>query len=653
MQTPKDKVEGSKGDGSGRSRRTGSSDVEPLIVPHEREQDRLPTLEDQLNAVGFGRFQLFVGLTTMLFVVGDGMEMAAVSMLSKSLLYEWGVGWKMLALLGSLVFAGYIVGNLWGGYCSDRFGRRWTLAAFGIVFLMGGFCSVVSYNFVVFAVSRFVTGIGIGAAAGSASSLMAECSPTMHRGKLTMMVTGLGTALGMALVAFSGIMCHEHLGGPEWWRIMLLSCILPTALGGVLLLYVPESPHWCLVNGREDECERLIKQLARENNMEEHLLQGGKVFYRPPVKGEEQQSWYSTFTGELRGPTTFIMIIFAASCFSFCGHTYIYPIILQREYGEDVTAEYYDMMWASVAQMVAVLVIASLIDNPTYGRRWTLQLVFWTSFVLAGSVPYFTDLWNFKAANVLLRSTLQVPQSLIWVYGGELLPTTHRAQGLALCNSIGRIAAMGAPVAATFCLSVRISIIMPASQVNASDEGISYLIMCISEMCVHMPCCSRPHTHYYACADRSSPLDGSRASSDVIACIVSQISISALFATYMIATFIGALSCSVFQRETCGEYLAGYSHEATEVGVTLDTPRRNATTSPFHDKFKLTTGGDLLERIPSVIGCAVCTVDGVDEDGGEKLSSGGEPRDRKEAPSKVSWEAADGETTPTRKRVPI
>jgi hypothetical protein len=150
-----------------------------------------------------------------------------------------------------------------------------------------------------------------------------------------------------------------------------------------------------------------------------------------------------------------------------------------------------------------------------------------------------------------------------------------------------------------------------------------------------------------------STIRGHHLTSAPATCYVSQISISALFATYMIATFIGALSCSVFQRETCGEYLAGYSHEATEVGVTLDTPRRNATTSPFHDQFKLTTGGDLLERIPSVIGCAVCTVDGVDEDGGEKQSQGEGSKDRKEAPSKVSWEAADGETTPTRKRIPI
>jgi MFS family permease len=108
----------------------------------------------------YNRFQLYVALSAGLFVFGDGMEMAAVSMLSEALRSEWGVGWGDLALLGSIIFAGYIVGNVWGGWCSDRFGRKWALMAFGLIFLFGGFCSVVSYSFIVFAISRFVTGIG-------------------------------------------------------------------------------------------------------------------------------------------------------------------------------------------------------------------------------------------------------------------------------------------------------------------------------------------------------------------------------------------------------------------------------------------------------------------------------------------------------------
>lgn len=619
----------SDGTGSGTASEKG---FEPLIVPHNKEQDRLPTLEDQLNAVGFGRFQLWVGFTTMLFVVGDGMEMAAVSMLSRALLYEWGVGWRMLAFLGSLVFAGYIVGNLWGGYCSDRFGRRWTLIAFGLVFLFGGFCSVVSYSFYVFAVSRFVTGIGIGAAAGSASSLMAECSPTMHRGKLTMAVTGLGTALGMALVAISGIICHNHAGGPEWWRIMLLSCILPTAVGLVCLFYVPESPHWCLVNGREDECEQLIRQLAQENGMEEHLLQGGKVFYRPPAGGEEERSVTKLFTDELQGPTTFITVIFASSCFAFCGHTYIYPIILQRVYGEELTSEYYDMMWASVAQMVAIIITATLIDNASYGRRFTLQLVFWTSFVLAGSVPYYTEVWNFKAVNVLLRSTLQVPQSLIWVYGGELLPTTHRAIGLAVCNSIGRIAAMGAPVISTACLAVRPLVPLPSTPHSPTESSASrrFLAPPAGPAFYHT---KLPRIAIASCLN-AAPLSAL------------QVSMTALFSSFMIATFIGALACSIFDRETFGEYLAGYAHEASEVGdANLATPRRNVGTSPFHDQFSSARAGDdLWNRMCSV------SVDEID-DGEDGSSHGGDEagtRGRREVRQRGKWEGGGGGTTPRR-----
>ncbi len=197
------------------------------------------------------------------------------------------------------------------------------------------------------------THTGIGAAAGSASSLMAECSPTVHRGKLTMMVTGLGTAGGMATVAGAGILFHDLSAsiGPDWWRLVLLACIMPTFLGLIFIWYVPESPHWCLVNGREEEAESLIRQLAKENRSEDRLLAGGAVFYRAMDDDGKERGLSELFQPNLRGSTLFICSVFVTSCFAFCGHTYIYPLILRRTFEEQVDSEYYDMMWAALAQV--------------------------------------------------------------------------------------------------------------------------------------------------------------------------------------------------------------------------------------------------------------------------------------------------------------
>jgi hypothetical protein len=168
-----------------------------------------------------------------------------------------------------------------------------------------------------------------------------------------MMVTGLGTAGGMATVAAAGILLHDlsPAEGPDWWRLVLLACIMPTFIGLICIWYIPESPHWCLVNGREDEAEQLIRQLAKENRSEHRLLAGGAVFYRAPQEGGEQRGVSELFEPNLRGSTLFICSVFVTSCFAFCGHTYIYPLILRRTFGEKVDTEYYDMMWAALSQV--------------------------------------------------------------------------------------------------------------------------------------------------------------------------------------------------------------------------------------------------------------------------------------------------------------
>lgn len=118
-----------------------------------------------------------------------------------------------------------------------------------------------------------ITGMGIGAAQGSAISLMAELSPTMYRGRLTMLVSGVGQAAGMGMAAIIGIVCRGSDIGESWWRTMLLICTVPTVIGVFFLQnFVPESPHYCVVSGRIKEAEDLIRQVAKENGHEHKLI---------------------------------------------------------------------------------------------------------------------------------------------------------------------------------------------------------------------------------------------------------------------------------------------------------------------------------------------------------------------------------------------
>ena len=199
-------------------------------------------------------------------------------------------------------------------------------------------------------------------------------------------------------------------------------------------------------------------------------------------------------------------------------------------------------------------------------------MVFWVSFVLAGSIPYCIEVGTFKAVNVLLRSMLQVPQSLIWVYGGELLPTTHRWERREIECAAGQC------VCVCVCVPVYVW------------EGACDCILSRT-LSTPLPCAFSPSD---AAARRAAGLAVCNSigriaamSAPLITTACLMLSMSALFVTFMVSTLLGAFACSIYDRETCGEYLAGFTGEASEVGLPhkTATPRRNLAQSPFSDQF--------------------------------------------------------------------
>jgi len=61
-------------------------------------------------------------------------------------------------------------------------------------------------------------------------------------------------------------------------------------------------------------------------------------------------------------------------------------------------------------------------------------------------VPFTSTRAQFIGINCCIKSIVEGPFTLIYIYAGELYPSTHRGTAVAFCNSFGRIAAMFAPV---------------------------------------------------------------------------------------------------------------------------------------------------------------------------------------------------------------
>ncbi|WP_370415261.1 MFS transporter [Streptomyces fradiae] len=192
---------------------------------------------------------LVIGLC-WLIVVFDGYDLIVYGTTIPALLKE--PGWQLTpgqaGTIGSLAFAGMLVGALFAGNLADRLGRRRTILACVTWFtLFTGLCGLAP-NAEVFGVLRFVAGLGLGGLVPSANALAAEFVPARFRsvGATAMMS---GVPIGGALAAIIGIPTLPALGWEALYLFAFSGFLLVAALGR----WLPESAVWLRSKNRVDE----------------------------------------------------------------------------------------------------------------------------------------------------------------------------------------------------------------------------------------------------------------------------------------------------------------------------------------------------------------------------------------------------------------
>jgi AAHS family benzoate transporter-like MFS transporter len=117
-----------------------------------------------------------VTLLCWLIVVFDGYDLIVYGTTIPSLLKErgWGLTPASAGFIGSLAFAGMLVGALGAGYLADRLGRRRTILWCTLWFSVFTALCAVATGPEAFGAFRFVAGLGLGGLVPSANALTSE-----------------------------------------------------------------------------------------------------------------------------------------------------------------------------------------------------------------------------------------------------------------------------------------------------------------------------------------------------------------------------------------------------------------------------------------------------------------------------------------------
>lgn len=142
----------------------------------------------------------------------------------------------------SMALWGTVLGSIFGGIPTEKYGRKKVLFWIGILFSVSAIGSALAQDPYTFSLFRFMGGIGIGVSSVVAPTYISEISTPATRGRLVAMYQ-FNIVFGI-LIAFLSNYFLEGVGGSSDWRWMLGVMAVPSIIYTVMVIGIPESPRW-------------------------------------------------------------------------------------------------------------------------------------------------------------------------------------------------------------------------------------------------------------------------------------------------------------------------------------------------------------------------------------------------------------------------
>jgi len=324
----------------------------------------------------------------------------------------------------SMALWGTVFGAIFGGIPCDKLGRKKTLFWIGILFLVSALGSGLAPNPYVFSFFRFIGGIGVGASSVAAPVYISEISSAKNRGRLVALFQ-FNIVFGILIAFFSNYL-FEGIGGVNDWRWMIGIVALPALIYSIVVLQIPDSPRWLILNKRDDsEGLRVLEMIYNKEEALENFNEIKKDVIDTIAKE-------SIFTNKYKLPVILAFLLAFFNQLSGINFILYYaPEILEMA-GLGSKESLLNSILIGLINLIFTIIGMRLID--VLGRK---------QLMLIGSIGYIASLamialafHNNLGSIVLMVSILVFIAShaigqgaVIWVFISEIFPNAVRANG--------------------------------------------------------------------------------------------------------------------------------------------------------------------------------------------------------------------------------
>jgi MFS family permease len=399
----------------------------------------------RLDRLPWGRFHTLVVAALGITWILDGLEVTVAGSVAGALKGEATLHLSNaeLGAAGSAYLLGAVLGGVFFGWLTDRLGRRKLFFITLFIYISATAATALSWDWMSFAIFRFLTGAGIGGEYTAINSTIQELVPARMRGWTDLVINGsfwVGAALGAAMSI--PLLDPSFLDPDMGWRL----CFLTGAVLGLFILvmrfWIPESPRWLMTQGRiaeagaivagiEGQFRRLVQIPGAAPPLSIRLKRRGPVRFREIAL---------VLFGIHRRSALIGLALMTAQAFFYNAIFFTYALVLTEFYSVPAAEVGWYILPFALGNFLGPLFLGRLFD--VVGRRPMIAFTYATSGVLLILSGYLFE------QNLLTGTTQTIAWTVVFFFASaaassayltvsETFPLEMRALAIAIFYALG------------------------------------------------------------------------------------------------------------------------------------------------------------------------------------------------------------------------
>jgi MFS family permease len=375
----------------------------------------------------------------------DGLEVTLAGSLSGALKQSPVLHFSNtdVGFVSSAYLAGAVLGALFFGWLTDRWGRKKLFFITLALYLVATAATAVSWDLASFALFRFLTGAGIGGEYTAINSTIQELVPARYRGRTDLVINGsywLGAAVGAAgsIVLLDPVVINPEIG----WRVAFF---IGAGLGLIVVfmrMWLPESPRWLLTHGYPARAQAIVA------GVEDRIRQrgwpaGDREHVRVRLRARRHTSLIEvvrTLFVTYRTRTLVGLSLMAAQAFFYNAIFFTYALILTDFYGVAADRIGWYLLPFALGNFLGPLLLGSLFDS--IGRKPMIAATYAISGLLLAAIGYLfsRDLVSAEMLTVgwmIIFFFASAAASSAYLTVSEIFPLEIRALAIAFFYAVG------------------------------------------------------------------------------------------------------------------------------------------------------------------------------------------------------------------------